>query len=233
MLDDEAPTKVWQLYEDGQRNTRSHQRLMKWIRHVIEAQGKAENGGARNVLSVTCGGQPLTPRGGFFVVIMRAPEGWGKEDLPLAFSCKNLYLLGFMRRNRWHFFDDAEDLPEGVWERLPFSGGYRGDKFNSVDIGVFELWLSHDALVDYPWRSQAEVENGVFRLIVVICEAVRFPAWRRRVGHLLAGYGRAEAVNQTRLYSLLCESKHGGGRDDQQASVHLPGTPRRHLHHSY
>ncbi|KAL6630616.1 hypothetical protein ACP70R_028467 [Stipagrostis hirtigluma subsp. patula] len=232
----EAPTVIWQLQEDGDAMAQSHEELRVWIRGVVAAQGMAENeDNAPNIFTATAGGinfpKELTAQGGFFIVIMRAPQGWGHEDLPLAFSCKDLYLLGFMKANTWYFFKDADltgsghDAPglgEGAWAGLGFPGGYRGDKFNTVELGMYELWLTYKALLLYPEPSRNEIENALFRIIVVISEAVRFPEWSNQLTQLFRREWDPETVDMDKKFSLLFNDWSSIGkrvRDGENAFV--------------
>lgn len=141
---------------------------------------------------------------------MRAPEGWvqlkpGQHDqgVTLLFSFKDLYLLGFLHNNIWYVFDDADLGGSGHleaqnkqhWTTLGFGGGYNNsDSFTAVSLGLLGLYYTHDSLSHYLDRKtkdqRQEIENALFRVIVVISEARRFPAW---LAHLQAGFAAYES----------------------------------------
>lgn len=128
-----------------------------------------------------------------FKLIMRQPPDYPGEDVPLAFSLYDLYLLGFLHENKWRFYGDAT-LPESfqkhlhvLWEKLNFSGGYCRDMFTSVPVDFSALLRCHDAMSHYSQRPSAaysELQNLMFCIIAVVPEAKRFPEWMERLLHL-------------------------------------------------
>jgi hypothetical protein len=107
----------------------------------------------------------------------------------LSFFQIYLYLVDFLHKNMWYVFDDA-DLTEsghlenlGAYQKLGFSGGYRGNRFHTVLIGIPELFQTHDALSNYynirKSSQLRDVVNGLYRLIVVIADTVHILEWRR------------------------------------------------------
>lgn len=74
-----------------------------------------------------------------------------------------------------------------------------------MPIGIEELFLTHGTLSDYVRRrvhQLDEVKNALFRLMVVIPEAVRFPTWRCQVLAVLR-HGASEVVDRMGHFSLF------------------------------
>lgn len=62
--------------------------------------------------------------------------------------------------------------------------------------------MSYDSLVHYPDRSQNEVMVALYRIIVVVSEASRFPEWMSHVQSLLKNM-MAETADHERYFSSM------------------------------
>ena len=127
--------------------------------------------------------------GSFFKVNLKISRGSRPVPLDL-FSLHNLYLLGFEHANLWYVFNDADlsgsrhDLESNrrFWVKLGIRGGYHGDMFNHVKLGIDEIHSIYHVLSRYhECKAQGnhdEVDAALFRAIVVLPETWRFPRWR-------------------------------------------------------
>ncbi|GJN00145.1 hypothetical protein PR202_ga17556 [Eleusine coracana subsp. coracana] len=122
-----------------------------------------------------------------FTILVRPPKGWesnGREkDVRFAFSAKNLYMLGFVHKNRWRFFNDADlegtevlKFPD-LWERMTqLGGGYKWGDLMTYQISFMQIFFSLDGLSNYD--EIADNVEAVWRalhpFIVVFPEAARF-----------------------------------------------------------
>lgn len=125
------PERVWEIFRDPLRMAASTQAALAWIKEEEIKWAMAENNGKPKVFVEVIDGvpyeRPIVANGGFFKLLMRVQ---GEEDVPLVFSFRDLYLLGFLQSNVWWLFSDA-DLEgsghlnhTGVWRHLKFDGGY-------------------------------------------------------------------------------------------------------------
>jgi hypothetical protein len=63
--------------------------------------------------------------------------------------------VGFLHENLWYVFDDADLTGSGhlenpgAYQKLGFSGGYRGNRFHTVLIGIPEQ-LQHSQVESAP-----------------------------------------------------------------------------------
>lgn len=132
----------------------------------------------------------------FFKLVLQPDDealavGQAIEGVTLVFSLKDLYLLGFLHNNTWYVYSDArldgsrhnEPGNDKYWDKLPFQGGYTKDMFTNIKVGAYQLNISHHALSQYLSRlkkgQQDEIQSALYRVIVVIAEAKRFPQWLR------------------------------------------------------
>ena len=116
----------------------THNEIMAWILGKLIDVFEAQHQGQVHQFN-------LTGTAGFFQLNLLPAPGWGPEaqPLPLLFSLRDLYLLGFFHDGIWHLFDDADlrntDLMAAhnrpYWRKLGFSGGYSGNKEEYVPIG--------------------------------------------------------------------------------------------------
>ncbi|KAG2648195.1 hypothetical protein PVAP13_1NG043800 [Panicum virgatum] len=238
----QAPAYEWRMYMDPQQMAASYMALMQWIVTVAVFQQAADdnNGVPQEVTQEVDGNQytfGLTAESGFFrVVVIPPPELTDQQQtLHLIFSCRDLYLVGFVHNDQWVVFEDARLVGSGhlqhpqAYRRLPFGGSYIDAHFNSVRIGAWELYLSYDSLVNYPNRPRQELLAAVHRFIVAISEACRFPEWRSHV-QLLLNNGMAEPADGTREFSQLFKkwsitskrARQGAARFEVRAGDEFP-----------
>ena len=137
-------------------------------------------------------------RGSFFIIDMYGPDDH-VHPVPLVFNFHNLYLAGFEQGNCWYLFDDADllgsgfDLPESApfWNYLGFRGGYTGDVFKDLSLGICELEAGYQTLIHYPDYQHGEwrvVQRACMRIMIMLCEAWRFTQWNDRVFEILSGF---------------------------------------------
>ncbi|CAL5024314.1 unnamed protein product [Urochloa decumbens] len=210
-----APAYPWHVSMDPVQMLTTYVALIHWIVNVVIYQrAAADNGGVPQVITQQTNGNQysfgLTAETGFFRVVIIPSEELDEQQMPLhmMFSCRDLYLVGFLHDGKWKVFKDAKldgsghlQHPE-AWESLGFKGSYIDTHFNSVLLGGLGLYRSYDCLVHYAHRSSQEIKAAVFRIIVVISEACRFPQWRTRVKYLLENW-LAETTNHDRAFSEL------------------------------
>lgn len=93
--------------------------------------------------------------GDFFIVNLIPPESWDdRRPIPLVFSFHNLYHLVFPYGAVWYVYKDAELDGTGYVEsqhknfhrKLNFGGGYNGNMFRSVQVGMVDLYHTYTIL---------------------------------------------------------------------------------------
>ncbi|RLN07591.1 hypothetical protein C2845_PM11G13160 [Panicum miliaceum] len=193
----------------------SYMALIHWIVNVaLFQQAAADNNNVPQIVTQEAGDNQytfgLTADRGFFRVVVIPPAEFAdqQETLHLIFSCRDLYLLGFVHNGQCLVFQDA--LLDGsghlqhpqAYRPLPFKGSYTDTHFSSVHIGAWELYLSYDSLLNYSNRPRHEHQVAVHRIMVAISEACRFSEWRRHVQALLNS-GMAKPADDERLFSEL------------------------------
>jgi len=112
------------------------------------------------------------------------------EDQSLFFGFRNLYLLGFPYGAVWYVYKDAkldgsgyvESQHQNLLRKLNFGGGYSGNMFESVQVGMPDLYDTYTTLAHYQKQIDQHlydvVEAAMYRLIIAMLEAWRFPGWK-------------------------------------------------------
>lgn len=187
---------------------------MVWIKAKLARQTATENNGVVQQMTQVAEGKSytfgLTADSGFFkVVIIPAPELTDEQQpLTLVFSFRDLYLVGFLHGDIWYVFDDARLIGSGhnehpeAYRLLGFKGAYVNIHFSTVEVSNWDLHQSYDSLVHYPGRSKNEVMVALYRLIVVVSEACRFPEWMSHVQSLLENM-MTETADHERHFSRM------------------------------
>ncbi|KAJ1261093.1 hypothetical protein BS78_09G001700 [Paspalum vaginatum] len=190
----------------------THDVIMAWILQLLIDQFELQHQGDNHPYN-------LTATNGFFQLNLLPVPGWGREGeaqpLPLLFSLRDLYLVGFLHNNIWFLFDVADLRGTGLmeeqnlrhWKKLGFKGEYRGKKNESVLIGMPPLDSSYNVLSDYLQQMesglQQQVENALYRIIVVVSEARRFPEWSNGVREVYATFQSKTVDAIGRKFALL------------------------------
>lgn len=187
----QAPSRNWKIYSNSDAMVKDIQDVMDWIDQLLAEETEIlciKEEGQSHYLHQT------TDSNKFFKLVLQPDvealaAGQAIEGVTLVFNLKDLYLLGFLHNNIWYFYSDAglegsghnEPGNEKFWDKLPFSGGYINDMFKNIKVGAYELNISHHALSQYLTRlkkgQQDEIQTALYRIIVVISEAKRFPQW--------------------------------------------------------
>lgn len=214
----QVPTYNWQMYEDPALMAESYRQLINWIIEVLAAQATADNNGVAQVVTQEVDGNQytfrLTAESGFFKVFMIPPPEWADQQQPLAlvFSCRDLYLVGFLHGEQWLVFQDAKLDGSGhlqhpqAYGSLKFKGSYFTSHFSTVQIGAWPLYQSYDSLVHYGDRTRPEIQMAVYRIIAAISEACRFPQWRSHVHNLLLNMMAENADSDDQTFSVLFQN---------------------------
>lgn len=182
---------------DEKKMAKSHDDMILWIKRELAKRAAAENNGVAQVVTQEVNGTKytfgLTADSGFFKLVIIPASDFTDQQLPLVlvFSFRDLYLLGFLHGNKYYLFDDAELQGSGhldhpsAYQLLGFKGSYDNNHFTTVQLSNYNLYQSYDSLIHYSERSRTEIMVAVFRYIVTIPEACRFPIWHSRVQYIL------------------------------------------------
>lgn len=178
----QAPARVWRMSMDPFQMAAAYIAIISWIVNtVIPNQAAADNHNVPQVVTQEVNGNVytfnLTAENGFFRIVMIPPADWDdlQQPLHLIFSCRDLYLLGFLHGDRWIMFDDAIlngsghlDHPQAFQRLENIKGAYIDSHFSSVLLGGWYLYLSYDTLMHYVNRPRQEIRAAVFRIITAI-----------------------------------------------------------------
>ncbi|GJN29134.1 hypothetical protein PR202_gb17329 [Eleusine coracana subsp. coracana] len=199
------------MEEDGAGTWSAIEEGVDFITYEIATQTAKENGGVRQMIEHEEDGKKkriviTSKKNKLFTILVKPPKGWESngrvKDVRFAFSTKNLYMLGFLHKNKWKFFNDADlegtevlKFPD-LWERMPqLDGGYKwGDlmtKLASSESSSLDALSNYDEIaanVEAVWRA-------LYPFIVVFPEAARFSKWKDVLMYLLLS-DRSETVNE-------------------------------------
>jgi hypothetical protein len=203
-----------------------HDDMIQWIKDELAKKAKAENNGIAQVVTQEVNGTSysfgLTADSGFFKLVITPASDFTDQQRPLVlvFSFRDLYLLGFFHGTTWYLFNDADLEGSGHLEHpgacqlLDFKGSYVDTHFASVELSNYNLFQSYDSLMHYPNRSRNEIMVAVFRYIVIIPEACRFPEWHSRVHFILKNMLTETIRKKFRIWfkdwSTICKKARRG-----------------------
>ncbi|TVT99657.1 hypothetical protein EJB05_54946, partial [Eragrostis curvula] len=201
----------WQMYADP---ALMYLNLINWI--IARLEERAAQDGLEATETHQFEGQEytyrLTARSGFFIILVVPPVDYtdNGQDLALAFSFKDLYLLGFLDAGLWRLFDDADlngtgDQPNGpAHTKIGFQGGYSGNVFTETMLSLTTLVQSYETLKDTGRRENREIRTALLVFIFVISEGLRFMEWKNHLHLLFQDGGRQEAPDSGgRIFSFL------------------------------
>ncbi|KAL6865312.1 hypothetical protein ACP4OV_016463 [Aristida adscensionis] len=227
-----APWVVWQLYdEDFSKMAKSFTRIMDWMGREIAQRGVAVTRRAERV-DYTFHLTSDVPS--FFIIAVKLPAGWREDNelvLPLVFSFRDLYLVGFMSEGVWHFFNGAKlegsghDVYPEAFEMLEFSADYWKDHFESTLVSWWTLAMACDCLMNHHTREEVEVRAGVYQFIVTLSEARRFQRWRAYLKYLFENGIGDFADNNDRKFSLLFQNWSTTGQRARRGAARFSVVP--------
>lgn len=220
----QAPRVTFRLYSNPVKMSRSVKKLHKWIMKELAAQAAKEQDGVSQVLVVNVDNKEyrrqLTAEGGVFIVVVRSPGDWqAVPPIGLAFSFRDLYLLGYQANGAggiWRLYNDAyligtdAENPDNAayWQYLDFGGGYN-EQLKRVLVGMqpmyHALWILNNP-------ASGNIRLALVVYVFVISEAMRFTKWMRYLVSLLRRFGSESLVTPSRrldthftAWSTLCK----------------------------
>jgi hypothetical protein len=136
---------------------------------------------------------PTTSASGLFAVMVQPMGRRGQDEEPIEpikviFSLSNLYSVGFVYKEVFYHYEDADVSSIAVTEaterfivKIPMDGGYMGNDLLNVRVGIAGLLESHNTLINAEYRTRKQVRRALMSIFVPISEGIRFPAWLRRL----------------------------------------------------
>ena len=110
------------------------------------------------------------------------------EPIKVIFNLSNLYSVGFVHKEVFYHYEDANVCCTAVTEatkrfivKIPMDGGYMGNDLSNVRIRIGGLWQSHDTLSNAEHRTRKEVRHALMSIFIPISEGLRFLAWLCRL----------------------------------------------------